>query len=394
LFVTLEATDMDRIRPAMHSYIDEGKIAGIGTLVIHHGEVIHSECYGMLDLEAGKPVQPDSIFRIYSLTKPITSVALMMLIEEGHLALEDPISAYIPELRDMKVHLSAADAEASPVEAERDITIWHLLTHTSGLGYGFGAYDDPVEDIYREAEILNEIFTLQTSLPEMVRRLEGLPLANQPGAAWRYGLAHDVIGYLIQLISGQPFDVFLKERIFEPLDMLDTGFYVPEGKLDRFGPMYSGPEEGEISVIDKNDDSPFLDPGVAPSGGTGLVSTMSDFSHFLDMLASGGRRGNVRLLAQDTVEQMTTNQLTGEQFPVRFDDPWPGMGYGLGVGVQTDHVPKEGWPAGVFGWIGISGTIAWVFPKESISVIAMPQARFYFDPADDFKRLVYETIIG
>jgi CubicO group peptidase (beta-lactamase class C family) len=188
--------------------------------------------------------------------------------------------------------------------------------------------------------------------------------------------------------------VFLKERIFEPLDMLDTGFYVPEGKLDRFGPMYSGPEEGEISVIDKNDDSPFLDPGVAPSGGTGLVSTMSDFSHFLDLLASGGRRGNVRLLAQDTVEQMTTNQLTGEQFPVRFDDPWPGMGYGLGVGVQTDHVPKEGWPAGVFGWIGISGTIAWVFPKESISVIAMPQARFYFDPADDFKRLVYETIIG
>jgi CubicO group peptidase (beta-lactamase class C family) len=378
----------------MHSYIDEGKIAGIGTLVIHHGEVIHSECYGMLDLEAGKPVQPDSIFRIYSLTKPITSVALMMLIEEGHLALEDPISAYIPELRDMKVHLSAADAEASPVEAERDITIWHLLTHTSGLGYGFGAYDDLVEEIYREAEILNEIFTLQTSLPEMVRRLAGLPLANQPGAAWRYGLAHDVIGYLIQLISGQPFDVFLKERIFEPLDMLDTGFYVPEGKLDRFGPMYSGPEEGEISVIDKNDDSPFLDPGVAPSGGTGLVSTMSDFSHFLDMLASGGRRGNVRLLAQDTVEQMTTNQLTGEQFPVRFDDPWPGMGYGLGVGVQTDHVPKEGWPAGVFGWIGISGTIAWVFPKESISVIAMPQARFYFDPADDFKRLVYETIIG
>jgi CubicO group peptidase (beta-lactamase class C family) len=332
----------------------------------------------MLDLEAGKPVQPDSIFRIYSLTKPITSVALMMLIEEGHLALEDPISAYIPELRDMKVHLSAADAEASPVEAERDITIWHLLTHTSGLGYGFGAYDDLVEEIYREAEILNEIFTLQTSLPEMVRRLAGLPLANQPGAAWRYGLAHDVIGYLIQLISGQPFDVFLKERIFEPLDMLDTGFYVPEGKL----------------VIDKNDDSPFLDPGVAPSGGTGLVSTMSDFSHFLDMLANGGRRGDVRVLAQDTVEQMTTNQLTGEQFPVRFDDPWPGMGYGLGVGVQTDHVPKEGWPAGVFGWIGISGTIAWVFPKESISVIAMPQARFYFDPADDFKKLVYETIIG
>ena len=385
---------MDRIRPAMHRYIDEGKIAGIGTLVIHHGEVIHSECYGMLDLEAGKPVQPDSIFRIYSLTKPITSVALMMLIEEGHLALEDPISAYIPELRDMKVYSSSADAEATTVAAERDITIWHLLTHTSGLGYGFGVYDDPLEDIYREAGILSEIVTLQTSLPEMIGKLAGLPLANQPGAAWRYGLSHDVIGYLIQLISGQPLDVFLKERIFEPLDMPDTGFYVPDEKRDRFGPLYSGPEEGEISVIDKNDDSPFLDPGVAPSGGTGLVSTMSDFSHILVMLANGGRWGNVRVLAQDTVEQMTTNQLTGEQFPVRFDDPWPGMGFGLGVGVQTDHLPKEGWPAGAFGWIGVSGTIAWVFPKESVSVIAMPQASFYFDPANDFRKLVYDAIIG
>lgn len=266
-------------------------------------------------------------------------------------------------------------------------------SHTSGLGYGFGAYDDPVEEIYREAEILSEIVTLQTSLPEMIPKLASLPLANQPGAAWRYGLAHDVIGYLIQLISGQPFDVFLKERIFEPLDMLDTGFYVPEEKRDRFGPMYSGPEKGVLSVIDKHDDSPFLDPAGAPSGGTGLVSTMSDYSHFLDMLTNGGRWGNDLVLAQDTVKQMTTNQLKGGQFPVRFDDPWPGMGYGLGVGVQTDHVPKEGWPAGVFGWIGVSGTIAWVYPKESVYVVAMPQVGFYWDAADAFQKLVYEAII-
>ncbi len=385
---------MERIRLAMQSYIDEGKIAGISTLVIQDGEVIQSECYGMLDIEARKPVQPDSIFRIYSLTKPITSVALLMLVEEGHLTLEDPISAYIPELRDMKVYSSAADAEASLVEAERDITIWHLLTHTSGLCYGSETIDEPIEDMYREAKIQSEIKTLQMSLAEMIGKLASLPLATQPGVTWRYSLSHDVIGYLIQLISGQPFDVFLKERIFEPLDMPDTGFYVREDQRDRFGPMYSGPEEGEISIIDKNDDSPFLDPGIAPSGGGGLVSTMSDYSHFLNLLANGGRWGNVRLLAQDTVEQMTTNQLTGDLFPVRFSDPWPGMGYGLGVGVQVDHVPQDGWPAGVFGWIGVGGTVAWIFPEQSVSVLAMPQAGFYWDAADACRKMVYEAIIG
>lgn len=385
---------MDRIHSAMQNYIDDGKIAGIGTLVTHNGEVLHYGGYGMLDLEEGKTIQPDSIFRIYSLTKPITSVALMTIIEEDCLTLEDPISAFIPELGDMKVYSSDAGAEATTVESDRNITIWHLLTHTSGLGYGFGVYDDPVEDIYREAGILSEIVTLQVSLPELVRRLSVLPLANQPGAAWRYSLAHDVIGYLIQIVSGQPLDVFLRERIFKPLDMLDTGFYVPKEKRDRFGSMYSGPEEGEISVIDNNDDSPFLDPGISPSGGTGLVSTMSDLSHFLDMLANGGKWGNVQVLTHETVKQMTTNQLTGEQFPVRFNDPWLGMGYGLGVGVQTDHIPEEGWPAGIFGWIGVSGTEAWVFPKESISIIVMPQARFYFEPANDFRKLVYDAISG
>lgn len=376
----------------MQRYVDEGKVAGISTLAIHRGEPIHFECYGELDLEAGKPVKPDSIFRIYSLTKPITSAALMMLVEEGHLSLEDPISAYIPELKDMKVYLSTPDAEASLAEAEREISIWHLLTHTSGLGYGFGVYDDTVEDIYRQAEILSDIVTLQTSLPEMVRRLASLPLAHQPGSAWRYSLAYDVIGYLIQLISNQSLDVYLRERIFDPLDMPDTGFHVPQEKRERFGPMYNGPDEGEMSVVDKSDDSPFLDPDSAPSGGTGLVSTMSDYSHFLEMLNNRGSWTNVRVLAQETVEAMTTNQLTGEQFPVRTKEPWPGVGYGLGLGVQTDHAPNEGWPLGAYGWMGVSGVIAWVFPKESISILAMPQARFYFDPAHRFRELIYESI--
>jgi CubicO group peptidase (beta-lactamase class C family) len=315
-----------------------------------------------------------------------------MLVEEGNLKLDYPISRYFPELRQMKVYSSNSEGESTLEEMEREITIWHLLTHTSGLGYGFGIDDHPVEKMYQAAGIFSDIVTLKMSLKEMIFNLANLPLAAQPGAVWRYSIAYDVIGHLIQVITDKPLDVFLKERIFEPLEMTDTGFFVPKEKRDRFGPMYSGPEEGEISAVDKSDDSPFLDPNIAPSGGVGLVSTMSDYSHFLTILANEGQWGNVRLLSRDIVKQMTSNQLTGGQFPVRFDDLWPGMGYGLGVGVHTDHLPNEGWPAGTFGWIGVSGVWAWVLPKESVSIIAMPQARFYFDPGVAFQELVYEAV--
>jgi CubicO group peptidase (beta-lactamase class C family) len=383
---------MERIQPAMQRYIDERKIAGISTLAVRQGEIIQSGCYGMLDIEAGKPVQADSIFRIYSLTKPITAVALLMLIEEGDLKLDYPVSGYFPELRKMKVYSSNSEGESTLEEMEREITIWHLLTHTSGLGYGFGIDDHPVEKMYQAAGIFSDIVTLKMSLKEMIFNLANLPLAAQPGAVWRYSIAYDVIGHLIQVITDKPLDVFLKERIFEPLEMTDTGFFVPKEKRDRFGPMYSGPEEGEISAVDKSDDSPFLDPNIALSGGVGLVSTMSDYSHFLTILANEGQWGDVRLLSRDIIKQMTSNQLTGGQFPVRFDDLWPGMGYGLGVGVHTDHLPNEGWPAGTFGWIGVSGVWAWVFPKESVSIIAMPQARFYWDAGAAFQELVYEAV--
>jgi CubicO group peptidase (beta-lactamase class C family) len=383
---------MERIQPAMQRYIDERKIAGISTLAVRQGEIIQSGCYGMLDIEAGKPVQADSIFRIYSLTKPITAVALLMLIEEGDLKLDYPVSGYFPELRKMKVYSSNSEGESTLEEMEREITIWHLLTHTSGLGYGFGIDDHPVEKMYQAAGIFSDIVTLKMSLKEMIFNLANLPLAAQPGAVWRYSIAYDVIGHLIQVITDKPLDVFLKERIFEPLEMTDTGFFVPKEKRDRFGPMYSGPEEGEISAVDKSDDSPFLDPNIALSGGVGLVSTMSDYSHFLTILANEGQCGDVRLLSRDIIKQMTSNQLTGGQFPVRFDDLWPGMGYGLGVGVHTDHLPNEGWPAGTFGWIGVSGVWAWVFPKESVSIIAMPQARFYWDAGAAFQELVYEAV--
>lgn len=383
---------MERIQPIMQHYIDRGKIAGIGTMATRSGEVIHSGCYGMLDIEAGKPVQPDSIFRIYSLTKPITAAALLMLIEEGELKLDEPIMKYFPELRQMKVYSSSSASVSALEEAEREITLWHLLTHTSGLGYGHGIDDHPVERMYQAAGIYSDIGALQISLEEMMLVLADLPLAAQPGAEWRYSIAYDVIGHLIEVITDKPLDVFLKERIFAPLGMTDTGFFVPEEKGKRFGAMYHGPEEGEILVVDSGNDSPFLDPDRAPSGGSGLVSTMSDYSRFLTLLTNGGQSDDVRLLARDSVRQMTANQLSDGQLPVRLGDPWPGMGYGLGVGVNTDHLPDEGAPAGAFGWVGVSGTRAWVFPEESVSIIVMPQAWFFFKPAALVQKLVYEAI--
>jgi CubicO group peptidase (beta-lactamase class C family) len=383
---------MDKIQAAMEAYVDERKIAGISTAALRRGQLIQSGCYGMLDIEAGKPLQPDSIFRIYSLTKPVTAVALLMLIEEGDLKLDDPISRYFPRLGQLKVYARDAAGKTTVAPIEREITIWHLLTHTSGLAYGYGVDAHPVEKMYQAAGLFSDIVTLQMSLQEMILTVAHLPLAAQPGAVWRYSIAYDVLGHLIEVVTDKPFDAFLQERIFRPLAMTDTGFFVPKDKQQRFGAMYSRPEEGQIPVVDKPGNSPFLDPHIPPSGGVGLVSTLSDYAHFLTMLANGGQWRDVRLLTPSTVKQMTTNHLTGKQFPVRFGNPWPGMGYGLGVGVQTDHLPDAGWPEGAFGWIGISGVRAWVFPNDSVSIIALPQAQFYFEPADVFQKLAYEAL--
>jgi CubicO group peptidase (beta-lactamase class C family) len=383
----------------MQALVDDGKFAGLATLIARHGKVVHFGCYGHRDIAANKPIQPNTIFRIYSLTKPITSVAAMMLYEEGRFDLHDPVAHWIPEFKNMKVFQRKSRGSVELRAPEKEITVWHLLTHTSGLCYGTFYTDSPVEDLYREAQFTSpsstlQVPTLQVSLSEMIQKLAALPLAAQPGATWRYSLAHDVIGYLITIISGKPFDVFLRERVFEPLDMEDTGFFVPQEKLERFGPLYSAPEESGLSVVDEVSTSPFVDPGAIPAGGAGLVSTMPDYLRFLMMLANGGELEGVRLLKPGTVTTMTSNQLTGKTFPIHFDgNPWPGMGYGLGVGVQVADASEYGWPPGVFGWLGLSGTAAWVYPREEMLVIAMAQAFRHYEAGDILTKMAYEAIV-
>jgi CubicO group peptidase (beta-lactamase class C family) len=361
---------VNKINATMQDLINQGKYPGIATLIARYGKIVHLGCYGKLDLAADQPILAESLFRIYSLTKPITSVATLMLYEQGYFNLDDPVSKWIPEFKNLKVLHESTNFERELDDLETEITFWHLLTHTSGLGYGYDTEaTEPIEEIYREAKLLSPILALQFPLPEIIQKIANLPLAAQPGTTWHYSLAHDVLGYLIGLISGKPFDVFLHERLFEPLGMQDTSFFVPQAKLERFGPLYGPPQESGASVLDDVATSPFIRPDIVLSGGVGLISSMPDYFRFMLMLANGGELDGVRLLKQDTVSEMTTNQLTDSVFPVRFSSgPVPDLGFGLGIGVQVTDVPQ-------FGWLGWSGTGAWIYPHEEMIVIAMSQAR-------------------
>jgi len=364
------------IDAAMHAYIDQGRFAGISTLIACKGKAIHFGCYGKLDISKDIPVQPNSLFRIYSLTKPIISVAALILYEAGFFDLNQPVHKWIPEFKNLRVWQRSYSLNGATSALETDITIWHLLTHTAGLGYGWGEPTDPIDKIYQEAQLINQFdLSLHFPLPELVQRICTLPLATQPGVRWHYSLSHDLLGYLIEVISGKSCGTFLREHVFAPLGMSDTSFFVPPEKLTRFGPLYSYSEEGGLTIAEEVATGQFIRSDVVPSGGGGLVSTMPDYYRFMSMLANGGILDGVRVLKQDTVTKMTTNQLTGAAFPVRFDDPWLGMGYGLGIGVQTLE-------SGQVGWIGISGTTAWWYPHEEMIAIALPQALFNWEASD------------
>jgi len=341
--VGFSASRLSRIGMWMQGYIDQNKLAGTIAMVARCGKVAYLERFGMMDLEAAKPMQFDTIFRIYSMTKPITSVALMMLYEEGRFQLHDPVSRFIPEFADVKVFAGAAEASFELTELEREITIWHLLTHTAGLTYDFFE-DSPVDAMYREAEIFSPLGVLQVPLQEMIQRLVKLPLTHQPGTAWHYSMATEVLGYLIEVISGMSLDVFFEDKILKPLGMEDTGFYVPEAELNRFAAMY-GPstplrtgsgqasrENGGIELLDAPATSPYSKPTRFLSGGVGLVSTASDYMHFAQMLLNGGELDGTHLLGRKTVELMTINHLPDELIPIQVQPhTLHGCGFGLAL---------------------------------------------------------------
>lgn len=396
--VGLSSQRLARLAPLMQSYVDQGKLAGLITLVARRGQVAHLQCFGQADIAAGKPMQPDTILRIYSMTKPVTSVALLMLYEEGRFQLDDPVAEFIPAFKEMWVCLDEAAGGGSIVTpAERPVTIRQLLTHTSGLCYP-NPKGSPAERLLWRSDQEAENTTPEETLAEWVPRLAGVPLAWQPGSRWQYGFSTDVLGYLVEVISGLPFDRFLQERIFSPLGMVDTGFTVPPEKLDRLATLYGPAQEGGLKVLDGAPASEYARPRRFFSGGSGLVATTGDYLRFAQMLLNRGELDGVRLLGRKTVELMTMNHLPAALLPYGFGDNalQHGRGFGLGVFVVMD-VAQHGLlgSVGNYGWSGAAQTHFWVDPQEELIAMVMPQ----YMPEDrdyplreQFRVLVYQAL--
>ncbi len=378
-----------RINTKMHAYVNENKLAGISSLIARRGQVIHFEHVGMADIDAGTPISAETIFRIYSMTKPITSVAALMLMEEGRFRLNDPVAAYLPDFKDVRV----LDANGGLVAPQQPMTIRHLFTHTAGLSYGFDE-NFLIDRLYQQ-----QVWGAIRNNPEMtlaawIETIAQMPLAYHPGTRYRYSVATDVLGYLVEVVSGMGFADFLQQRIFEPLGMVDTFFTVPAEKLDRFAANYGPQEGGGLKVIDAPRESQYAKPTLRPSGGGGLLSTTPDYLRFTQMLLNGGELDGVRLLGRKTVELMTTNHLPDGIYVD--NDPKSGLGFGLGVSVLLDLGKGQLLGSiGNYGWGGAANTNFWIDPKEDLIGILMLQ----FMPGGtypvtaDFRNLVYQALV-
>ena len=365
--VGVSSTKVEELSTFMQSLVDQGKIAGGVTMMARHGKVVHLKAVGMADREEKKPMQTDAVFRMASMTKPITSVAIMMLYEQGKLGLDDPVSKYIPAFRNPKVLVSVDPLKTEP--AKREITIRHLLTHTSGLGYPFTKVLGP---LYEQHNIPSGCVSTSVTLEENMRRLAELPLLFSPGERWEYGMSTDVLGRVVEVVSGVPLDRFLEERVFSPLGMKDTFFKVPSRKLPRLVSAYFPAEaairklkDGEI-VKDGHElisaDYPYLESHKYVSGGGGLCSTGADYMRFCEMLASLGELNGARLLREDTVKEMTTNQLVN--LPDRF-------GFGFGITGDTDDIHRQ--LRGSYGWAGYWSTSFRISRQRDWILITMSQ---------------------
>ena len=386
---------LSRVNKMMQCYIDDGKLASGLTMLARRGETFHFEPYGVLDLDSGTPVERDTLFRIYSMTKPITSAAVMMLYEDGHFSLDDPVGKFIPELARMKVYDGMGETGMRLVDQQQPITIRHLLTHTSGLSYGFHQ-DSPIEEMYREADITPPDGTLQ----EMVEKLGKLPLVTQPGTKWRYSFATDVLGYLVEVISGKPFDRFLQDNILDPLGMSDTSFFAPEEKLDRLATVYGASPNGKIVPLH----NPLVDRHARPhtlfSGGGGLVSTGADYMRFCQMLLNGGVLDDHRLLAPKTVEMMRSNHLTDDLKPFAVGQSnasdTKGCGFGLGFRVVMD-IAQHGiiGSNGIYSWGGAASTVFWIDPEEDLVAILLTQfmPSSYYPLRREFQIATYQALM-
>ena len=370
--VGISSERLERIATAVQQSIDDKRIAGAVTLVARRGRVVWFKSQGMMDREARKPMQPDTMFRICSMTKPITSVAVMMLYEEGRFLLDDPVSKYLPEFKNPKVFAKPASGEPYSIPAKGEITIRDLLRHTSGLTY---QWNETLGPMYKAANVASGLLPYDGTIEDSVKRLAGIPLLFNPGDQWEYSLGVDVLGRLVEVVSGKLLDEYLRSRIFVPLGMKDTYFYPPDDKLQRLAAAYTYfPDKGlgrfpdtpltEGSLV-YSADYPYHAPKTLFSGGAGLTSTAADYARFCQMMLDNGKVGNIRLLSRKSVELMTQDQLG----KISSD-----MGFGLGFGVEGVKAPlSELGSPGEYSWGGFFYTGFSIDPKEQMIVIFMAQ---------------------
>jgi CubicO group peptidase (beta-lactamase class C family) len=400
----MSARRLERIRPAMQTYVDRGVYVGISTLIARRGKVVHAGEFGWRDKESGSPITADTIFRLYSMTKPIVCVALMTLLEEGHFRLIDPLAKYIPAFGAVKVR----EDDGSLTNPARPIMLRDLMTHMSGLTYGF-VDESPVGKMYEDGKLMDPQCSLKTAVEDLAR----FPLAFQPGSRWRYSVGIDVVARVIEVISGRPLGAFLRERLFDPLGMTDTAFEVPPEKRNRMAAMYGRPDviapgvtvrseleawaKGVNDRLDVSKTYPVDSPGVFMRGGHGLFGTIGDYFRFAQMLANGGELDGARIVGRKTLELMHSNHVPAALFPLDIGGlPLPGYGFGLGSRVLMD-VAQSGAPgsAGEFGWSGAAKTHYWVDPKEQLVGLFMTQSMMSFDlPELDLRALAYQAIEG
>ena len=391
--VGMSAERLERVTRAMQGYIDREQVAGTVTLIARRGKVVHFEALGKRDVENDLPMRRDVVFRIASMTKPITSVALMMLWEEGHFQLRDPISKWLPEFAEMRVAVPPAADEylGSPyktVEAVRPITVQHILTHTAGFPNNYRGF---TRGAYRE---LRSQRKPTDTTRDSAKRLAKLPLNFHPGDAWEYGPATNVVGDLVEAISGLTLDEFFERRIFEPLGMPDSHFFLPEDKLDRFAANYRPGDDGKIVLVEApTAESRFVkEPHLYFAGAGGMVSTAADYFRFHQMMLQGGELDGVRLLSPKTVRLMTANHIGDHGVWLK----GPGYGFGLGYSVVTD-IGLSAMPAslGTYTWGGAFGTFFWVDPEEELIGILMTQVRPYrhLNIRPDLQTLAYQAIV-
>lgn len=388
--VGMSVDRLDRLSKVIQQYVDNGTMAGAVALIVRDGKAVYHRGFGTMDAEGKVRMRPDAIFRIASQSKALTSTAVMILLEEGKLLLGDPVSKYIPEFKDTTVAVASLEKGATGyqvVPAKRPITIIDLLTHTAGISYGSG----PAHDLYKAAGVQGWFFADKDEpIGECVKRIARLPFDAQPGERFVYGFNIDILGRVVEVVSGRSLAEFIAERITGPLGMVDTSFFLPQDKLGRFTAVFGGEENGKLTLYEAPDKSfYFKGPRRCYSGGAGILSTAQDYALFLEMLLEGGRLGDVRILSPKSVELMTVNHVGG-----LYGDQGFGLGFwltqDLGKGSQLGS-------DGAFGWGGAYASTYWVDPTEKMVVSfmtqLMPSPATMSEFQGKFKNLVYQSIV-